>query len=515
MENNNKPKYLDVAYVVLRDILKNWIAIVCTALSAAIFAYIIASVSYTPIYTSTCTLIVNAKNNNLGVYADKTETEKLTDTIKATMNTSVLKKEVAKELGMADFDGEITVTVLPNTNLLTISVQSSRPSTAFLLLKTLLDKYPELTRDTLGDIVMQIFEEPSLPSSPSNPFRVRNTILLSIGIATFSVILLAALYSYLLDTVKNEWDAAEKIDGKLLGIIYHEDTYKNFRNRLLRKKKRMLIGAPSVSFGFSETIKKIRTSLNYYKENHGGNVLLITSYDKGEGKSVLAANLAFATTQRHQRVLLIPGSVQSSSLLDLFNISLDKDFLNKKKERLADYVISHENDYLHILVNSFDDLLTTNYSDFIASDEFVNFIRESKEKYDYIIIDGPSAKSSADVEVFAKVSDFSVLTVKQHFTKTPLINDTVDLLNKYNKGVAGFVFNDVFSSATVINIGYGYGYGRKIDYGYGNYGKYGRYGRYGTYGKYGKYGKYGNYNRYQKYGSYYQHGKFEARRDKK
>ena len=95
MENNNRPKYLDIAYVVLRDILKNWIAIVCTALSAAIFAYIIASVSYSPVYTSTCTLIVNAKNNNLGVYADKTETEKLTDTITATMNTSVLKNEVA------------------------------------------------------------------------------------------------------------------------------------------------------------------------------------------------------------------------------------------------------------------------------------------------------------------------------------------------------------------------------------------------------------------------------------
>ena len=122
MENNNRPKHLDVAYVVLRDILKNWVAIVCTALSAAIFAYIIASATYSPIYTSTCTLVVNAKNNNLGVYTDKTETEKLTDTITATMTTSVLKKEVAKELGKSSFDGDIVVSVLPNTNLLTISV---------------------------------------------------------------------------------------------------------------------------------------------------------------------------------------------------------------------------------------------------------------------------------------------------------------------------------------------------------------------------------------------------------
>ena len=67
-------------------------------------------------------------------------------------------------------------------------------------------------------------------------------------------------------TVKNEWDAAEKLDTKLLGITYHETPYKNLKARLLRKKKRLLAGAPGVSFGFSETIKKIRTNLVYYRE---------------------------------------------------------------------------------------------------------------------------------------------------------------------------------------------------------------------------------------------------------
>jgi len=440
--------------------------------------------------TSRCTLIVSAKNNNFGAYIDKKETEKLTDTIKTTMKTSILQKAVADELGMEEFDGTVSVNVLQNTNLLTLSVSSSHPDTAFLLLKTLLDKYPQLTKDTLGEMVMQVFEEPTLPSSPSNPFKVQKTIALSVLISTLTVILIAALYSYLMDTVKNEWDAAEKLDAKMLGIIYHESTYKNFKARLLRKKKRMLIGAPSVSFGFSETIKKIRTSLSYYKENNGGNVLLVTSYGPKEGKSTLAANLAYSTAQRKQSVLLIPGSLESSSLLELFDATLPEEFLNKKKKRIEDYVYTIKNN-ISILVNSFDDLLSTNYSDFIASDSFSAFIEEAKKTYGYIIIDGPSVKNSADAEVFAKISDFSILVVKQHETKTPLVNDTIDLLNKYNKGVAGFVFNDVYSSATVINIGYVYGYGRKIDYGYGKYGKYGRYGGYGKYGKYGNYSKYG------------------------
>ena len=508
MDNKNRPKYLDVAYVVIRDIIKNWIAIVCVALSAAIFAYIFAAASYSPVYTSKCTLIVSAKNNNYGAYIDKTETEKLTDTINATMKTSVLKKEVAKKLGLSEFDGIIAVNVLPNTNLLTISVKSSSPDKAFVLLKTLLDTYPDLTKNTLGEIVMQIFEEPSLPTSPSNPFNATKTILMSVLIATLSVILIAALYSYLLDTVKTEWDAAEKLDAKLLGIVYHETAYKNFRHRLLRKKKRILMGAPSVSFGFSETIKKIRTSLSYYKENNGGKVLLITSYEQREGKSTIAANLAYSMTQRKQKVLLIPESCSNSPLPGLFNANLTE-VVSGHNNSFRIYSLG--NDYIHILICD-DNLSPSMYSDIIASDSFHDFINKTKEDYDSIIIDGPAVKNSADAEVFAKLSDFSLLVVKQHCTRTSYLNDTIDMLNKYQKGVAGFVFNDVFSSATVINIGYGYGYGKKIDYGYG---KYGKYGRYGGYGGYGKYKKYGNYGKYGKYGSYYHHSKYEARREKK
>lgn len=514
MENNNtRPKYLDIAYVIIRDILKNWVAIVCIALSAAMFAYIFAAVYYTPKYTSRSTMVVSAKVNNTGVYTDATETEKLTNTITAVLNSSVLKKKTADALGMDSFDGSIKISVVTNTNLLEVSVISSNPHTAFCLLKTLLEIYPEMSTDILGDIVMEIFEAPSFPSFPSNAFNFSKNIMLSVLLSTLAVVLVAALYSYLMDTIKNEWDAAEKLDTKLLGILYHETTYKNLKARILRKKKRLLIGAPSVSFGFCETMKKIRTSISYYREKNGGKIMLVTSYEKGEGKTLVAANLAQAMIQRNQKVLLISGDASSSSLLDMFNITLPEAFVNKPKSDLKDYVYTDEKGRLNILINSFKDLLASNFSDFIVSGAFKEFIKKVSDCYDLIIIDGPCIKNSADAEVFADIADFSLLIVKQNFTRTPLINDTIDTLNKYGKGVAGFVFNDVHSSATVINIGYGYGYGRKIDYGYGSYGKYGRYGSYGSYGKYGKYRKYGNYGHYGKYGAYYQHGKYEAKRE--
>ncbi len=498
METTNKPRHLDTIYIVIRDVLKNWFPILCIALSAALISYIVAAVTYTPIYTSRCTMVVSAKANSTGVYADTTETEKLTDTITAVMQSTVLKDRIAEELSLPYFSGGISTRVVTGTNLIEVSSRAYYPKTAFIVLKVLIDIYPEFSKDILGDIVIEVFEEPNLPSSPSNPFNPRSTTMLCALIAAAAVALIIGIHSFLLETVKNEWDAADKLDAKLLGVVYHESPYRNLKARLLRKKKRMLSGAASVSFGFTETIKKIRTNIGYFQDKNGGKAILVTSYDKKEGRTTIAVNLAHTFIQKKQKVLLISGTENVSDMLALLNIDLPSEFLSKEKLSVEDRVFTKEDSLLSVLADTGTDSGFIGYSDFIASPEFAHFFAEAKEVYDIIIVDGPCVNRNSATEIFAQLCDFSVLVVKQNYTKVPFINDTIDMLNSYNKGLAGYVFNDVYSSATVINVGYGYGYG---GYSYGSYGKYAGYGKYGKYGKYGRYGKYG-YGGYAGYGGY-------------
>lgn len=120
-------------------------------------------------------------------------------------------------------------------------------------------------------------------------------------------------------------------------------------------------------------------------------------------------------------------------------------------------------------------------TEFLGLQRFAEFLNHMREEMDFIIIDGPAAKGRADAEVLARRADFSLLVVKQNYTKVPYINDTIDMLDRYGHGLAGCVFNDVLVSGAVFSSGYSYGYG----YGYG-YGKY-RYGKYHGYGKYYSY----------------------------
>ncbi len=491
---NNTPREFDSAYMTLRDILKNWFAILCIAISAALFTYILISASYVPEYTSRCTMIISAKENSTGAFANTSETEKLTNTITAVMNSSILKKKTAEAVGAGSFDGTININIIPKTNLMELSVTSLNPNLSFRLLKSMLEIYPELSKDILGEIVIEVFEEPSFPSFPANPLEYKRTVTISFLLGAFAVTAIIVLISLTSGTVKNEWEATEKIDTKLLTVLYHEATYKNFKAKLMRDKKRILMGVPSVSFGFTETIKKLRTNIIFHQEKNGGKVLFVTSYDKKEGKTTVAANLAVSLTQRKKKVLLISGTNSSTDLLEILDIHPRNSFLATPKEDLFDMVYTKNNDTLSVFINTED---TSNYSKsyrFFSSNKFRTFLEAARNTYDYIIIDGPSAKTdrSSNIETIAKFSEFSIIVTKQNQSKATLINDTIDMLNHFNCDVIGFVFNDVYSSSAVMNFGYGGYFGYSGYYGYGKYNKY-------TY--YGKYGKYGAHNHHRRHDS--------------
>ena len=99
------------------------------------------------------------------------------------------------------------------------------------------------------------------------------------------MIVLLALISYQKDNVKSEEEVTEKLDTTVFGTLNHEPLYRNLRARLKRQKKKILITEPAVSFGFVETIKKMRTKLLYNRSRHHDKVLLVTSAMRKEGKT--------------------------------------------------------------------------------------------------------------------------------------------------------------------------------------------------------------------------------------
>src|SRR4029077_1598498 len=62
--------------------------------------------------------------------------------------------------------------------------------------------------------------------------------------------------------------------------------------------------------GFGEALRTLRTNVLFSSTNEGGQALVVTSSGPGEGKTVVASNLALALAQTGQRVLLIDADMR-------------------------------------------------------------------------------------------------------------------------------------------------------------------------------------------------------------
>ena len=464
MENEFQKKQIENIYNIIRDVLKDWWVALFIAISFSMLSYIFASVTYHPTYTSSTTFVVSAKGSTTGIYANISKTNKLTSTFRSVLDSQILKKKVSESLEMESFPGTISIYVVPETNLLTVSVTSDSPEISFRLLKGILDNYQIVSANVLGEVVMEIFEEPNYPSYPNRSFQGESMMKKAFLYAGIAMVCVLGFVSYLKDTVKSEEEITEKLDTNVFGVLKYEPAYRSLKAFWNRHRKKLLITEPAVSFGYVENIKKMRTRLFYQNGEGKAKVLLVTSALSREGKTTIAANLALAIAQAEKKVLLIDGNLNQGALEELLGVE-------KKGEgtpELAKQVIQTKYTSLYLWANHDRKIKS---AEFLASKRFVEFLNQMREEMDFIIIDGPAAIGNADAEILARRSDFSLLIVKQNDAKVSNINDTIDMLNGYGKGVLGCVLNNVFHPGTVPGYGRGYGYG----YGKYHYGKYGSY----------------------------------------
>ena len=288
-------------YTLVIDVLKNLWAAVAVGIAAALLVYVAASLRYVPQYRSSTTFVVSARGTSTGAYANVSAASQKAEVFQTVLDSQVLKNRVAGELGLQAFEGTVDISIVPETNLLSVSVTAGSPEMAYRLLRTMLDIYPEVSRSVMGDVVLEIFENPNYPTAPVRAFQSRSIMKRAFAAGTLLTAALFALLSYMRDTVKTEKQAAAKLDAPLFAAVYHESRYKNLKSRLLRRKKKIWITEPSVSFGFEETMRKIRTKFLYQHKKNGGKVLAVTSTVPEEGKTTLAVNLAIALAQDEKK----------------------------------------------------------------------------------------------------------------------------------------------------------------------------------------------------------------------
>lgn len=302
-------------------------------------------------------------------------------------------------------------------------------------------------------------------SSPSAPIKPQKILILGAGLVLSLVIsLLFLIIRYLLNNHITSAKELEKlIPVPILGSVPFYTKEKLPLTKLIINK-----GSKSA---LSESLRTIRTNMDFLNVDKEAKTVTITSTISGEGKTFVAVNLGAIIASTNKKVCII---------------DLD---LRKPKVHMA---FEHEarpygsSTYL-IGKSKFEDCIETtavenlfyfpagptppNPSELVLSEKFDEFLQRLKEEFDFIIFDTPPVGLVTDAILVMKKTDLQFYVVKSQYSRRSFTRTITDLVRVNKFSSLTVIFNGVKSG-----YGYGYGYG---NYGYGGYG-YGGYG-YGYY----------------------------------
>lgn len=309
-----------------------------------------------------------------------------------------------------------------------------------------------ITASTLKVIDYALSDE--VPVSPVKSIYISGSILVGLALPFLILFLI-----FLLDNkVHTKEDVVRNIKNKIvIAEIPHIDT----EERLTGVNDRSLLG---------EAFRILRTNLSYVlplKPDKLGQVILVTSTIKGEGKTFATINLAISYSLMNKKVLLIGSDLRNPQLHNYVNVKKDstglQDFLHDASFSLNDIINTKQlgNDNLDII---FSGKIPPNPAELLSNGRLDKLLEEAKKTYDIIIFDTAPTLLVADTLMISQLADTTLYIVRAGFTPKGILEYSLGLSEQNKLKNLVYVVNNI---GMTDSYGYGYKYAYKYNYGYG------------------------------------------------
>jgi succinoglycan biosynthesis transport protein ExoP len=194
--------------------------------------------------------------------------------------------------------------------------------------------------------------------------------------------------------------------------------------------------------GFAEAIRGIRTNVLFSSAEEGTRALVITSTGPGEGKTMIAANLAIGLAQAGQRVLLIDADMRCPRLHEVFNQDQEPGLSNLMVGHAAPSACIRKSNVLGLWLLT-SGRVPPNPAELLGSRRFKDFIRSLGDHFDSVVIDSPPALAVTDAAVVAAVATGIVFVVGAEMTSRQAAKIAIQQLQNAHPRFLGAVLNRV------------------------------------------------------------------------
>jgi tyrosine-protein kinase Etk/Wzc len=293
-------------------------------------------------------------------------------------------------------------------------------------------------------------------------FPSKRVVALSALIGWFIVSLALIIIRYLLyNEITSMNEIIKHVKLPLLGIVPNYKDIIPISQLIVDKKPKSII---------AESLRSIRSNLDFLSKGEGSKLMAITSTISGEGKTFVALNMAGIIAFSEKKVVILDLDMRKPKIHVGFGVPNDKG--------MSTILIGRNTIDECIYKSSLNNLdfitagpVPPNPSELIISARMVEILDQLKERYDVVVADNPPIGLVTDGIRIIKIADFPIYVFRENYSKRNFVQNVRKLISDNNITNLNIVLNAVdikksgYGYSGVYDYDYGYGYG----YGFGYY----------------------------------------------
>lgn len=208
---------------------------------------------------------------------------------------------------------------------------------------------------------------------------------------------------------------------------------------------------------FAESLRGIRTNLDFYNDSKENQTILVTSSLPFEGKSFIVIGLAKMYKLLDKKTILIDVDLRKTTTSRHLGIPVNQkgltNLLSHDKGLTLQDAIVHLDEGFDLLPGG---VIPPNPMELMSRQTMNDIIAQLKEMYDVVIIDTPPVGLVADAHLLFQYCDVSLLVTRYDYTPMPILKQVLSGNNMGNVKNLNIVMNGIPLSERALNYRYSY-----------------------------------------------------------
>lgn len=279
---------------------------------------------------------------------------------------------------------------------------------------------------------IRVIDEAEVPRGPISP-NVPRDLMMSMATSLLLAVGLAFFFEQIDNRIRTPQEMKAHLGVPFLGMV--PSTGKN------SDANPLITG--NVPANFAEAIKTIRTNLLFSSADEGLRTLVVTSAGPGEGKSIVAANIALALAQAGQRVLLVDADMRRPRVHEIFQSAQEPGLSNvlTGNSKLSESL--RKSTSVEGLWTLSSGHIPPNPAELLGSRRYIDFLTSLESHFDWTIVDTPPILAVTDSAIAGRHASGVVYVVASDKTSRQAAQEALGQLEQAGVHVLGSVLNRV------------------------------------------------------------------------